>query len=129
MACAFVLAFIPTGVRRALQTSSVDPGQWLSPQTAEMQDLAWFHRHFGGEDYAIVSWDGCTLAHADRLNLLGKKLATSTAPGAAGIEVKLFNRVTTAPEVIDDLMALQPGLAYGAAARRLEGALVGPLPR
>ncbi len=129
MACAFVLAFIPGGARRALDSSTIDAADWLPPAYNEMQDLAWFREHFPEQQFALVSWDGCTLGNAERLKLVARRLVAPTpsiADPDAMRRTGWYARVITGPEVVQQLMTSQVGLSYAAAVKRLEGALVGP---
>lgn len=133
MACVFVLALVPGGARRALDSSSLDAAGWLPNDYREKHDLAWFRDHFRGEDFALVSWDGCTLGDDEQLELLAKKLSPGpTSSGEATLVSERarrdnwYARVVAAPQILRELMANQSGLAYGAAVKRLEGALVGP---
>ena len=98
-----------------------------------MQDLAWFREHFRGEQFALVSWDGCTLGDDEQLELLAKKLVPATPASHDGGEVRRtaarprwYSRVITGPQVIRQLMTTQRRLTYDDAIKRLEGALVGP---
>jgi predicted RND superfamily exporter protein len=136
MAAAFVLAFIPGGAKWALDASSNDVRQWLPADDNAMHDLAWFTDHFGGEDFALVSWDGCTLGDSTQLEWLAKRLAPAPQVAArAGVNSELarrarwFARVLTGPQVIEQLMQPPVGLSYSAAIKRLDGALVGPVQR
>jgi uncharacterized protein len=136
MACLFALAFLPSGVRRALDANTLNPAAWLPSSYGEVQDLAWFREHFPGEDFAVVTWDGCTLGDDEQLDLLAKKL--SPVGPAAGVEgtksqaarnAHWYLNVVTGPQLITQMMRAQIGLSYSTAAKRLEGALVGPQQR
>src|SRR5262245_62021404 len=130
MACAFVLALVPRGASRALRDAATNVETWLPASTAEVQDLTWFRRHFRGEQFAMVSWDGCTLGKSEQLELLAKKLladAPATVDGPNGS--RWYARITTGPQVIHDLVQTHVGVSYADAIHRVEGALVGPVQR
>ncbi len=136
MACVFALALIPSGVKRALNSSSSAPEHWLPKQFAEVQDLAWFSDHFRGEQFAMVSWDGCTLGDSERIELFAKKLVPTDAATAPerfrmrnGAGAPAYARVTSGPQVIRQLMQGHAGMTYTGAIKRIEGALVGPVQR
>jgi hypothetical protein len=121
MACMFVLALIPMGVRRAMRPTDFAPEQLLSVEHHESQDLVWMRDHFGGDSEVIVSWDGCTLSNAEPLALLGKKLESHRAAGT-----RLFASTTSGPQALRALMESHSGISYADAISRLEGSLIGP---
>ncbi|HYO26436.1 MAG TPA: hypothetical protein VEQ85_15955, partial [Lacipirellulaceae bacterium] len=133
LACVFVLALAPRGAYRALEGATASADAWLPESYGEVQDLAWFRDHFRGEQFALVSWDGCTLGNSEHLELLAKKLAPTAETlaragekSAEATRARWYARVVTGPQVIRQLMQSQVGLSYAAAIKRLEGALVGP---
>ena len=133
MAAAFVVALMPRGVRMAISSNSNKAEDWLPDSYAESSDLKWFRSHFVGEQFALMSWDGCTLGNAEKLNLLAKKLVpspeslASADPKSATLQrSKWYSRVLTGPGVIAELTAPPLSLSRGEAIKRLEGALVGP---
>jgi hypothetical protein len=121
MACMFVLALIPMGVRRAMRPTEFVPEQLLSAEHPGSQDLAWMRDHFGGDSEVLVSWDGCTLGNAEPLALLAKKLESHRASGTG-----LFASATSGPQALHALMDSHPGISYADAISRLEGSLIGP---
>ena len=146
---AFLVAFIPRGVRRAVESNNNNAKDWLPPSYAESADLKWFHRHFVGQQFALVSYDGCTygkyevdgeeVGGHERLDLLAKKLVPG-GPQDSAVEAdkaavadsdlvdprsRWFKRVITGPSVVEELVR-ESQLSEGEALSRLEGALVGP---
>ena len=77
MAAAFVIAFMPRGVRFAIQSNTNKAEDWLPDSYDESKDLRWFRDYFIGEQFVLVSWDGCTLGDTEKLNLLARKLVPS----------------------------------------------------
>ena len=69
LAMVFLLPFAGLGARRALLTNKNDVKQWLPESYEETRVYQWFQRHFGGEEFVLLSWEGCTLDD-DRLELL-----------------------------------------------------------
>jgi predicted RND superfamily exporter protein len=123
LAAAFLIALTPLGAYRALQGSSNNLDAALPATHAEIVDLEWFREQFDGDQFVMVSWDGCTLAEAPRLQRVARELAPETNGGAGE---PLFSRVITGPQVLEQLMAPPYDLPYDVAVRRLEGAIVGP---
>ncbi len=141
---AFLVAMIPRGARRAVEGNTNNAKDWLPPSYAESVDLRWFQQHFVGEHFALVTFDGCTLANDERLKLLAKKLVPGgTAPlaNAANDEAvdpadepaappqdhhRWFKRVMTGRSMVEQLTQPPTELSESEAYRRLEGALLGP---
>ena len=133
---AFLCAQIPVGAWRALQSSYNKAEDWLPATFAESSDLAWFRGHFEGEQFALVSWDGCTLGNTEKLDQLSRRLVPSQeALDNASAETDLsqrarwYQRVFTGPEVIEQLTSPPLSLDYEQALARIEGAFVGPVKR
>ena len=95
------------GVRGALRGGSNDVRQWLPAGFEETRQYDWFLERFGSEEMAVVSWPGATLAdeRIERVatalqNHVGEEAADSTSAAP-----KLFKRVTSTPQAIDELLA------------------------
>lgn len=132
MAAAFVIAFMPRGVRRAIESNTNKAEDWLPDTYEESKDLTWFRKYFAGEQFALVSWDGCTLGDTEKLQLLARKLIPSEESLASAEPSSLtaqraewYSRVITGPGVIEELTSPPLELTRAEALRRLEGALVG----
>ncbi len=125
-----LLAFIPPAARRAVESNSNRAEDWLPASYDESADLDWYRQHFGGEAFVVVSWEGCTLAGDDRLPLLAEKLRHESAArlGSNQASARMFNRVVTGRELIDQLTDAPASLSRDEAIERLSGAVVGPLP-
>ncbi len=129
-----LVAVIPRGARKALETNTNKVEDWLPASYSESLDLAWFRQQFGNEAFIVASWEGCTLANAERLRLLADKLTaeplTSAIASAARVtphaDRRLFTRVVTGPGMIDELTEGPARLDREQAIARLEGAFVGP---
>ena len=155
LAVAFLVAFVPRGVRRAIEGNTNKAEDWLPASYDESKDLRWFRKHFIGEQFALISWEGCTLGDDEKLRLFAKKLVpsqedvqnTQRAAEKAAIEqgpdseqaealakraldleqrASWYKHVETGPQVIERLTQPPLGLSYGEAVKRFEGALVGP---
>ncbi|MCA9213230.1 MAG: MMPL family transporter, partial [Planctomycetales bacterium] len=57
---AFFTPFAMRGARIAVSRIKNDVKDWLPADFAETSDLDWFREHFLGEQFVIVSWEGCT---------------------------------------------------------------------
>ncbi|PQO39994.1 efflux RND transporter permease subunit [Blastopirellula marina] len=76
MAVFFLVPFALRGARLSLERMKNDVKDWLPSDFSETKDLDWFRGHFLGEQFVLVSWEGCT-ADDQRLQLLAKKLVPS----------------------------------------------------
>lgn len=131
----FLLPIAFAGARRGLLSNKNDVKQWLPARYEETQVYNAFAKHFAGEEFVLISWEGCTLDDP-RLELLAKKLvphseqAGAFRPPTATKDDKeapppLFSKVQTGPSVIAELME-RLNLSYAQALDRLKGSLVGP---
>jgi len=76
MAIFFLVPFALRGARLSLERMKNDVKDWLPSDFAETSELDWFRDHFLGEQFVLVSWEGCT-ADDQRLALLEQKLVPS----------------------------------------------------
>jgi len=123
---AFLTPFITRGARMAIQGNNNDIKDWLPPDYPESSRLKWFQRHFLGEQFILVSWQGCTLGDTTKLDLLARKLVPRGDKGQSSEQARLFHTVVTGPEMLDKMTAPPLSLDDAEAIHRLEGALVGP---
>ncbi|MCA9229746.1 MAG: MMPL family transporter [Planctomycetales bacterium] len=133
MALTFLVAFVPRGVRKAVEGNTNKAEDWLPSSYAESIDLRWFRDHFMGEQFALISWDGCTLGNDEKLQFLAKKLIPSPEALANAekdsdlhLRARWYKNIISGPAVLEELMAPPLSLDYGEAISRIEGALVGP---
>ena len=133
---AFLVAFIPRGARKAIESNTNKAEDWLPPNYSESVDLQWFRDHFMGEQFALVSWPGCTLGETEKLNRLSRRLVPSKETLAKAAKDSplqqracWYKHVITGPDVLEQLVSPPLTLDYGEAIKRIEGALVGPVRR
>ena len=69
----FLLPLVLVGGIKAKSNNRNDVKGWLPMEYPETRAYGFFRRHFQGEEFVLVSWDGCTMA-APRLELLARKL-------------------------------------------------------
>lgn len=62
MAVCFLLPFALRGARNAMDNMQNDVQNWLPSDYPETADLHWFGKHFLGEQFILVTWDGCNEA-------------------------------------------------------------------
>ncbi len=136
IAAAFLFAFIPRGARRAIESNTNKAEDWLPRNYPESVDLRWFREHFIGEQFVLISWDGCTLGNPEKLNWLVKKLVPKrevldrvAAESDVAQHAAWYKKVITGPGMLEKLTTPPLNLDYNDAVKRLEGALVGPVQR
>ena len=60
MAVFFLAPFAMRGARMAVQRMKNDVKDWLPSDFVETRELDWFRERFLGEQFVVVSWEGCT---------------------------------------------------------------------
>ena len=118
---ALTLPWIGRGVVGAVPASRYDLRDWVPSGFTETETYRWFLRHFGSDEVAVVSWDGCTLDD-ERVERLAQALTRDEAGGSRC----LFERAMTGSEAMHRLTAPPLNVPEAEALRRLRGALVGP---
>lgn len=135
------------GAYRAVRSNTNKVVDWLPKTYVETGDLRWFREHFAGDQFVIVSWDGCRLggdprkegAEPDdpRVEQLARMLAPSIAEDSAGAEsdsvadvgetgLHHFKSVTTGRRLLNQLTSEPMNVRYDVAVKRLTGSLIGP---
>src|SRR5687767_10907407 len=74
LAAAFLIALAPLGAYKAIQSNSNNIDQWLPQAREAIADLDWFREQFDGDQYVLVSWDGCTLTESAKLQRVARSL-------------------------------------------------------
>jgi uncharacterized protein len=115
------LPWIGFGVVGAVPGSRYDLRDWLPSGFTETRTYRWFLEHFGGDEVAVVSWEGATLDD-ERVERLAQALTGEEARESP----RLFERAMTGPEALRLLTAPPLSIPEVEALRRLRGALVGP---
>ena len=122
MAVLFVLAFVPRGVRKGIETNVNQAEDWLPADYPESTALRWFGRHYIGSKFILCSWDGCTLGEATKIRQVVNRLSIERDDQGD----RVFNNILSGPDQVDSLTQDPSNLTRSTAIRRLEGALVGP---
>jgi predicted RND superfamily exporter protein len=121
----FLLPLVVVGAIKAKGNNRNDVKGWLPLEYPETQTYRFFRRNFQGEEFILVSWDGCTMADP-RLELLAQKLLPPPEE-AARIERPLyFKTAQTGPRAVDRMTQEPLNLDREEAISRLTGAIIGP---
>jgi predicted RND superfamily exporter protein len=112
-----------------LGTSNNNIRQWLPQHYEETQTYEWFRQHFPSDEFALVTWDGCTLDDkrlADFADLLRADSGTQADDSAASETGEpLFADVRTGPEMLQTLTTEPFDLDRAEAIDRLLGWAIG----
>src|SRR5690606_36848973 len=49
------------GAFRAVKSNTNQVSDWLPESFDETRELAWYRKHFVGDQFVVVSWDGCEI--------------------------------------------------------------------
>ena len=121
----FLLPLVVVGAVKAKGNNRNDVKGWLPLEYPETQTYRFFRKHFQGEEFILVSWEGCTMADP-RLELLAQKLLPPPEE-ASRIERPLyFKTAQTGPRAVERMTSEPLNLEREEAIRRLTGAIVGP---
>lgn len=105
------------GVHGLLSNSSNDPRQWMPVGLTETREYDWFLTHFGRDEIAVVSWQGCTLDDP-RIGRLANALVEES-------QSAYFERALSGPQLLRELTSPSAGLSETEARRRLQGNVIG----
>ncbi len=120
---------------RTVRSNSNRVQDWLPKSYVETGDLAYFREHFLGDQFVLISWDGCKLGgnpadpHAERDDPRIERLAQALAPEGghpADSMLHYFKGVTTGRQMVDQLTNPPLSLPYAEAIKRLQGLVIGP---
>ncbi|MFM1903375.1 MAG: hypothetical protein RLZZ440_1275 [Planctomycetota bacterium] len=125
---AFLLPLVVVGAIKAKGNNRNDVKGWLPLEYPETQTYRFFRQNFQGEEFILISWDGCTMADP-RLELLANKLLPPPEEAARIDRPIYFKTAQTGPRAITQMTGEPLKLDEDEAIRRLTGALVGPPPK
>ncbi len=132
------------GAGKAVSSNSNKVEDWLPAGFKETSELGWFRERFMGDQFVIVSWEGCELGNRHQRDGAVddpriEQLATLLVPeeqGASSTDSDsvrktsqyshYFKSVMTARRLLDQLTDEPNGVPYDKAVARLKGSLIGP---
>ena len=120
----FLLPFAVLGTARAIKTNKNDVKQWLPETYEETQIYRQFRQRFEGEEFILVTWEGCTL-NDPRLELLCNKLVPPLGVSRGSDQPAMFSKVITGKSVLEILTHEPLNLPPEEALKRLTGSLIG----
>ena len=102
MAIFFLVPFALRGARLSLEQMRNDVKDWLPSDFAETSELDWFRDHFLGEQFVLISWEGCT-PEDQRLDYLARLLVPPPLTEEEMQKVPIDHRL---PDFIGDELGL-----------------------
>jgi predicted RND superfamily exporter protein len=118
---------VVVGAIKAKSNNRNDVKGWLPAEYQETQTYRFFRQNFQGEEFILVSWEGCTMADP-RLEILARKLLPPPEE-ASRIERPLyFKTAQTGPRAVARMCQEPLNLEREEAISRLTGAIIGPPP-
>lgn len=123
----FLLPLVVVGAMKARSNNRNDVKGWLPPEYPETATYKFFRDNFQGEEFILISWDGCTMADP-RLEIMARKLLPPPEEAARIDRPLYFKTAQTGPRAIRQMMAEPLNLERDDAIARLTGALIGPAP-
>jgi len=111
---------ITLGVIKSEETNNNNIKQWLPEDLDERKIYDEFRTHFGTDEYAIVSWQGCTLTDPRLTEFASLVRNYENQSGE-----KLFSKITTGSELLEKLQHKPFDLSENLARQRLQSILIG----
>ena len=121
----FLLPLVVVGAIKAKGNNRNDVKGWLPLEYPETQVYRFFRRSFQGEEFILVSWDGCTMTDP-RLELLATKLLPPPEEASRIDRPLYFKSAQTGPRAVAQMTSEPLNLDREEAIARLTGALIGP---
>ncbi len=124
----FLMPLVVIGAIKAKSNNRNDVKGWLPAEYPETRTYRFFRQNFQGEEFILVSWEGCTMADP-RLEMLARKLLPPPEE-ASRIERPLyFKTAQTGPRAVERMGQEPLNLSREESIARLTGALIGPPPK
>ena len=120
---AFLLPLVVVGAIKAKGNNRNDVKGWLPLEYPETQTYRFFRQNFQGEEFILISWNGCTMVDP-RLDLLADKLLPPPEEASRIDRPIYFKTAQTGPRAVAQMTAEPLNLDAAEAIERLTGALV-----
>ena len=123
----FLMPLVVIGAIKAKSNNRNDVKGWLPAEYPETQTYRFFRQIFQGEEFILVSWEGCTMADP-RLEMLAKKLLPPPEEASRIDRPLYYKTAQTGPRAVERMGQDPLNLGREEAIARLTGALIGPPP-
>src|SRR5437868_4498167 len=74
-----LLPFVLWAAIQSLASNTNDVRDWFPVHDRDTADYQWFERHFGHDEFVLITWEGCTLDDP-RLPTVEARLVSLNAP-------------------------------------------------
>ncbi len=113
------------GVHQAFRTANNNVLQWLPEGFPETEEYNRFRAVFGSDDFAVVSWEGCTLDDP-RLERFAQAVVSPVGQRSSDDSTRWFSRVITGPKAVTLLTEGPFDISRQQAVEHFQGTLIGP---
>ncbi len=121
------LPWVIPGIRGTVTGANNNVSQWLPRDREETRTYLEFREMFGSGDFAVASWEGCTLGD-ERLERFAQavvpEVVPQSDPQSEDDDSKWFEEVITGTRLVETLTDEPFGLSRDEAIWRLEGTLI-----
>ncbi len=119
----FLWPIVGAGALRALKSNKNNVQDWLPADYPETTNFKWFMKHFAGDEFILVSWDGVTFDD-QRIRMMREKLVPEKRDSTRETDF-YFRNVLSGADLVEHLTKEPLNLDRQEAIEKLKGSVVG----